>query len=84
MCDDADDFETNSSFFGKEGVVQKECNEGVLEWIDTEELLRKQIWEGDRIFLKMLIDDEPFFSLKLSYKGDRLIEKKLNTYSFTL
>jgi 8-oxo-dGTP diphosphatase len=56
----------------------KECEEGVLEWIDKKELLSKQIWEGDRIFLKLLEDDAPFFSLKLSYRGDSLIEAVLN------
>ena len=57
---------------------RKECDEGVLEWIDTEELLRKQIWEGDRIFLRLLKDNSPFFSLKLCYAGDTLKSAVLN------
>ncbi len=61
-----------------------ECNEGELKWIDKKDILSLNLWEGDRIFLKMLIEDAPFFSLKLSYKGDELIEKKLSTYSLTL
>lgn len=56
----------------------KECEEGVLEWIDKKELLSKQIWEGDRIFLELLEKDSPFFSLKLCYSGDRLTEAVLN------
>ena len=51
----------------------RECDEGNLEWIDKKALLSLPIWEGDRIFLR-LIDDpaQPFFSLKLVYEGDRL------------
>ena len=56
----------------------KECEEGVLEWIDKKELLSKPLWEGDLIFLKLLDENAPFFSLKLSYQGDRLIEAVLN------
>ncbi len=49
------------------------CNEGELEWIPREKLLALPMWEGDRIFLKLLFDDkQPFFSLKLDYKGDHL------------
>lgn len=61
-----------------------DCNEGELKWIDKKDILSLNLWEGDRIFLKMLIEDEPFFSLKLSYKGDELVEKSLCTYSLTL
>ena len=56
----------------------KECDEGVLEWLDRDELLNMPIWEGDRIFLRLLRTDEPFFSLKLRYEGDRLVYAALN------
>ena len=56
----------------------KDCDEGELEWIDKTELLRLPIWEGDKIFLRLLDSDEPFFSLKLCYQGDRLILAVLN------
>lgn len=35
-------------------------------------------WEGDKIFLKLLNEDVPFFSLKLSDKGDELVENVLD------
>lgn len=54
------------------------CDEGVLEWIKKSELKRLTLWEGDKIFLRLLDENEPFFSLKLSYDGDRLISAKLN------
>ena len=54
------------------------CDEGELEWVDKRRLLRLPIWEGDKIFLRLLDSDEPFFSLKLRYEGDRLVEAVLN------
>ncbi len=54
------------------------CDEGTLEWLDKRELLTKELWEGDRIFLRLLEQDISFFSLKLCYRGDRLIQAKLN------
>ena len=35
-------------------------------------------WEGDKIFLRLLEEEAPFFSLKLCYEGDRLIYSALN------
>ena len=61
-----------------EGTL-KECDEGVLEWIGKEELLTKNIWEGDKIFLQLLDRRVPFFSLKLVYDDDgNLLEATLN------
>lgn len=62
---------------GFEGEI-KECDEGVLEWIDKAELLKLPMWEGDRIFLEMISAPCPFFSLKLSYDGERLAGAWLN------
>ena len=56
----------------------KECDEGELEWIDKGRLFDLTLWEGDRIFLRLLDTDEPFFSLKLVYRGEQLIEAVLN------
>ena len=50
----------------------RECDEGVLEWIGKDELLTKHIWQGDKIFLRLLDERVPFFSLKLVYHGDAL------------
>lgn len=56
----------------------KKCEEGELEWIDKQVLLSLPIWEGDKIFLRLLDTAEPFFSLKLCYRGDRLVDAVLN------
>lgn len=51
-----------------------ECNEGDLEWIPREQLLSLPAWEGDKIFLNLLFDEnQPFFSLKFIYEGDKLV-----------
>ena len=49
-----------------------ECSEGNLEWIDRDALLSLPHWEGDRIFLKLLRQDAPFFKLRLEYRGEEL------------
>jgi 8-oxo-dGTP diphosphatase len=66
-----------------EGTV-KECDEGVLEWVDKGALLRLPIWEGDKFFLRLLDTDRPFFSLKLRYQGDRLMEAVLDGKALAL
>ena len=62
---------------GYEGTL-RECDEGDLEWIKKSALLKLKLWEGDRIFLRLLDTDEPFFSLKLKYEGDTLVLAVLN------
>lgn len=60
------------------GMLRDDCAEGTLEWIEKPRLLSLPIWEGDKIFLRLFDTDEPFFSLKLCYVGDRLVEAVLN------
>ena len=55
------------------------CNEGVLEWVDKEKVLDLNIWEGDKVFFKLLNERETFFSLKLVYDGgDNLVSVSLD------
>ena len=55
------------------------CDEGELEWVDVAKIPTLNIWEGDKIFLRLLAQDHPFFSLKLVYDGqDRLLEAVLD------
>ena len=53
------------------------CNEGTLEWVNKEDVYKLPMWEGDKIFFK-LMEKEDFFSLKMRYEGDTLVEVKLN------
>ena len=50
----------------------KKCDEGNLVWIKKEDIYNLPLWEGDKIFFKLLEEKRPFFSLKLTYKGDKL------------
>jgi len=56
----------------------RECDEGELAWIRKEKLLSLKLWEGDKIFLRLLDSGAPFFSLKLQYEGDTLVLARLN------
>ena len=58
-----------------------ECDEGELAWVEKSDVLGLPTWEGDRVFLERLLSgDERFFSIKLRYEGDRLMEKKITDY----
>lgn len=61
---------------GFEGEMT-ECEEGVLTWVPKSEIENLTIWEGDKIFLKLLAEEAPFFSLKLRYEGEKLVESRL-------
>ena len=53
-----------------------DCDEGELVWLSKSELLKKKMWEGDRLFLKALDTCRDFFTLKLVYRGETLISSK--------
>ena len=57
-----------------------ECDEGELVWIHKDELENLKVWEGDKIFFKLLREDDEFFSLKLKYEGDKLVDTILTRY----
>ena len=56
----------------------RDCDEGVLEWVPKDKLRTLPHWAGDEIFLELLSRRVPFFSLKLCYQGDELVEAVLN------
>ena len=56
----------------------RDCDEGTLEWVPKERFAELPQWEGDKIFLRLMEEGAPFFSLKLRYEGDRLVETLLN------
>ena len=58
--------------------VEKPCDEGDLVWVKRTQMLALPTWEGDRVFLQLLAQDVPFFSLKLTYAGERLVAANLN------
>lgn len=54
------------------------CDEGDLEWVPIKDVEKLPIWEGDKVFFRLLREQEEFFSLKLRYEGEKLVETKLN------
>lgn len=71
----AEDFEGNVT--NPDGTM-RECNEGILEWVKKDDLNSLNLWEGDKIFLNLLAKEVPFFSLKLKYEEDTLVEAILD------
>ncbi|MBQ3899050.1 MAG: 8-oxo-dGTP diphosphatase [Lachnospiraceae bacterium] len=68
---------TSEDFSGE----MKDCDEGNLEWVDISEVCNLPIWEGDKIFFKLMEDGAPFFSVKLVYDDDgNLIDHTENVY----
>ena len=61
------------------GEEPSDCDEGKLEWIKKSDVYGLNLWEGDKIFFKLLKERKDFFSLKLVYDGkDNLIEAVLD------
>jgi len=67
---------TASRFVG----TLRDCDEGELVWIPKEEVLSLPSWEGDKLFLERIAAPGPFFSLKLVYEGDQLVDHKCFVY----
>ena len=67
---------TSDEFSG----TMSDCNEGELRWIDKDKIMDLNLWDGDRIFLKIMLESDDFFSIKLSYEGDEIVDQKLYTY----
>ncbi len=61
---------TVTEFVGK---LITDCNEGDLTWIGKKDLYDLTLWEGDRIFLKLIETPCPFFSLKLCYNKENAL-----------
>lgn len=57
---------------------QTDCLEGELEWVEKDRIADLPLWEGDHIFLWLLQEKEDFFSLKLVYQGEKLMQAILN------
>ena len=54
------------------------CDEGDLEWIDKDRLMSLTLWEGDRIFLRLLDEGKSGFDLTLRYEGETLAAARLD------
>ena len=58
--------------------IMTDCDEGTLEWIPKDKVNQLPIWQGDKLFFKLLNENAPFFHLELYYRGDALIKAVLD------
>ena len=58
---------------GYTGKCRDKCDEGVLEWVDADKVLSLPTWEGDKYFVKPLIEGREKIDMLVEYKGDDLV-----------
>ena len=58
------------------GEVDFDCNEGTLKWIKKGELFNLPVWEGDKLFIEPILNNENYFEITMRYEGDILKEYK--------
>lgn len=83
----ADVWETEYMFlYTAEGYTGElaDCDEGKLEWVEKSRVYDLPLWEGDRIFFRLLEEDRGFFGLKLRYEGNILAEAALDGQALPL
>lgn len=61
-----------------QGELSSDCPEGDLQWVEKDRISSLPLWEGDKIFLRLMSENHPFFSLKLSYQVDNLVYAALD------
>ena len=66
------------------GILRENCDEGELRYVEKNEITSLSLWEGDRIFLRLLLENRPFFSLKLVYRGDQLVRAVLDNQELSI
>ena len=54
------------------------CSEGNLEWVNKKDIFSLKLWEGDKIFFRLLQEERQFFSLKMVYQDEELREAVLD------
>ena len=65
---------TSETFEGE----MTDCDEGELVWLPKAEMNSLPMWEGDRIFHRLLEEGVPFFELELVYSGEKLLSASLD------
>lgn len=56
------------------------CDEGELVWVPKADIEKLNLWEGDKVFFRLLEESKDFFSLKLRYEGETLVESVVRRY----
>lgn len=61
------------------GEVKSDCSEGTLKWVDATKVLDLPTWEGDRYFLKPMLEGKTNLNMTVCYEGDVLVDVKDET-----
>lgn len=77
VIDDYDEYSFLYTCDQFEGTL-KDCDEGELVWIEKDKVNDLPIWQGDKVFFDLLNRNNTYFSLKLVYIHDELVEVNLN------
>lgn len=67
-----------------EKICRPVSDEGHFEWIPVSEIFNLNLWEGDRIFLKYLLEGRGYFEMRLEYRGDTLVYASLDGQSLDI
>ncbi|MCQ2776638.1 MAG: 8-oxo-dGTP diphosphatase [Bacilli bacterium] len=56
-----------------------DCDEGTLKWVPFDQIMFLPLWEGDKEFLPLLINEKtPYFEMDLIYKNDKFVKCSVN------
>lgn len=61
------------------GELIEDCPEGNLEWKETSNLLKLNLWDGDKYFIPLL-NKQGVFSAKLTYENGLVVDKEIKEY----
>lgn len=64
---------SSSSFIGE--LI--DCDEGHLQWVPIKKINQLPMWEGDYLFLNKLINNDPFFKMKIIYENGHLVASEI-------
>ncbi|MGX8775206.1 MAG: NUDIX hydrolase [Bacillota bacterium] len=62
---------------GGAAIKMPACEEGELQWVPEDQLMDLPMWEGDRLFLKPLLEGADTITMTLHYEGDDLVASEV-------
>ena len=73
---DEDMYLFSSTDYDDSAFRPEDCNEGELAFVEKTAVLDLNLWEGDRVFLKKMIEGNKRICLRLCYTGNTLSDIK--------
>ena len=58
---------------GFSGTLKTSCSEGTLSWVPADKVLSLPTWEGDKYFLKPLLEGRDRIDMLVEYEGEKLV-----------